>query len=57
MDPPHMGHKTGPEGDFRCDGGICQSFLGIEAEQLMYLLSDSFISQKSVLFLRKQRML
>lgn len=52
-----MGHKTGPEGDFRCDGGICQSFLGIEAEQLMCLLSDSFISQKSVLFLRRQRML
>lgn len=39
VDPPHLDHKTGPEGDFRCDGAICQSLLEIEAEQLINLLS------------------
>lgn len=36
---PHVNHKAGPEGDFRCDGHICQSLFVVEAEQLINLLS------------------
>lgn len=39
MGSPNMDHKTGPEGDFRCDGNICQSLFGVQAEQLINLLS------------------
>lgn len=38
-DSSHMDHKTGPEGDFRCNEDTCQSLFVVEAEQPINLLS------------------